>query len=496
MEEAMADTMDLSKKHAHGKGHESHGHEAHGHGKGLGKAHDVHSKGHGHAVHNAHESQVKTHVDKSLKILVTLSRHGSRRPNEITATLCPKNAHNSGRYEVPPEQLTEVGMEQLRKAGEEIRREYIDVQQFLSHSASGDSRKHLEAYFRSDSAERCAQSAIALGYGLYPDGTGPRPFHKQPIANFMQLLPNEHDFAAPKGPCKAVAKADVQLYFEKRAQELIAQHKPMLEKVGDLCGINVWDIPTLPNGEDIVTGIKDIADTFTFDTQEGLPRLDGLTPELQSEIEGLAFQNLMERYYSTDRQITYWVGGFSNVLLKNLHVPTVPADETYKYYSYHCHRELLHGLGKLLGWDYDFKGQPRAMNTTALDPGTTLFFELHQVNNTTAPFVRTFVWSPTVPRTPVKLGKCSQLDCPLSEFTAIITGHVNQTGTWQQICNFQPQTYAPVATHPATTLPAVVEEKDTTTTVAPATTTTTQAPATSAAITHAPTTTTTAPTTT
>ncbi|KAH9190381.1 hypothetical protein AeNC1_007643 [Aphanomyces euteiches] len=436
-----------------------------------------------------HERKHHGHSDSSLKILVSLSRHGSRRPNGITSVLCPNNKENALAYEVPPEELTEIGMEQMRLAGREVRREYIDNQGFLSNSISGPERKHFETYFRSDAANRCAQSAISMGYGLYPEGTGPRGFYHQPIAVYMELLKNEHEFAAPKGPCKAVLKADIKTYFDTRAQELIEEHRPMLEKVGELCGVSVWDIPNLRDGEDIVMGIKDIADTFTFDTQQGLHRMKGLTPELQSEIEGLAFQNLMERYYSTNREITYWVGGFPTLLLKNLQIPPPEkAEKSFKYYSYHGHRELLHGMGMLLGWKFDFKGQPRAMNNTALDPATTLFFELHEVNTTQ--FIRTFVWSPRHPRSAVKLEKCSSLDCPLAEFTSIIQNHIRETGTWEEICNYQKATFAPVlqpTTSPITTdapevaqttkkpkettaRPVETTEKPVTTTLKPATT--------------------------
>ncbi|RHY43971.1 hypothetical protein DYB34_011741 [Aphanomyces astaci] len=399
----------------------------------------------------------------TLKVLVTLSRHGSRRPNPISTTLCPNNVQNSESYHVPPEQLTEIGMEQMRLAGEEVRREYIDNQGFLSNSIGGPENKHFETYFRSDAADRCAQSAVALGYGLYPDSTAPDQYYHQPISVYMNQLPNEHDFAAPKGPCKAVAKADIHAYLEPRALETIQEHKALLEQVGQLCGINVWDIPTLPDGEDLVTGIKDIADTFTFDAQQGLRRLKGLTAEQQTEIEGLAFQHLMERYFSTDREVTYWVGGFPTLLLKNLQLPTPDKKEAFKYYSYHGHRELLHGMGQLLGWTFDFAGQPRALNTSALDPATTLFFELHQTNSSTELlFVRTFVWSPRVRRTGVKLAKCSAVDCPLAEFTSIIQRHIEATGPWEQICNYHAATFAPVL-HPTTSPVAPV----TTTTAKP-----------------------------
>ncbi|KAF0684937.1 Aste57867_23181 [Aphanomyces stellatus] len=377
----------------------------------------------------------------TLRMLVSLSRHGSRRPNPIAKYLCPNNHNNSETYLVPPAQLTQLGMQQMRAVGEEVRREYVTKQGYLSSSISGPTREHFETYFRSDSADRCAQSAISMGYGLYPDGTGPEGFPHQPIAVYMQLIRNEHDFAATEGPCQAISESDVDKYFETRAQELIKEHAPMLETVGQLCGINIWDIPTMTHGEDIVTGIKDIADAFTFDTQHGLPRMAGLTPALQAEIEGLAFQNLMERYYSTPEEITYWVAGFPFLLLDNLKVSDSPS---FKYYSYHGHRELLHGMGMLLGWTIDFDGEPRAMNNTALHPATTMFFELHQENESTTPFVRAFMWSPQTNRTAVKLGKCSVMDCPLDEFTAIITDHIQATGTWEEICDYTPATFAPV----------------------------------------------------
>ncbi|KDO29415.1 hypothetical protein SPRG_05952 [Saprolegnia parasitica CBS 223.65] len=390
--------------------------------------------------------------DSELRLVVSLTRHGSRAPNTIAKSLCPNNLGNFAKYHVPPEQLTEYGMEQLRRAGDHIRAEYVHKAKFLSPSINGPDHFHFESYFRADSADRCGQSAIAMGYGLYPDGTGPKGFEKQPISVYMQLLKNEHEFAAPKGPCKAVNKADINLYQTTRGAELIEQNRPMLEAIGKLCGVSVWDIPNLPDGEDIITGIKDLADMFTFDQQQGLEPLAGLTPELQTQIEELSFTHLMERYYSTPRQVTYWVGGFADLLLKNVHQPTRPTPDEggFKYYSYHGHREMLHGLGKMLGWDFHFEGLQTALNTSSLHPGTTMLFEVRERN--TKFFLNTFLWSPKTGRQAVHLAKCSALDCPLDEFASIITNHIAETGTWQQICNFAPSTFAPV--HRVTVAPA------------------------------------------
>lgn len=381
---------------------------------------------------------------------MTLSRHGSRAPNGVVERICPDAARVDA-YNVPLEQLTEVGMRQMLAAGEYIRKVYVEEKRFLSPSFNGVNHSHFETYFRADAATRCSQSATALGYGLYPDGTGPPGFPRQPVPVTMQLLPNEHDFAAPKGPCKDVLKTDLSAYGATRAQELMQANRAALDAMGKVCGVPFERIASIPGGEDTVLGVKDIADMFIFDRDEGLPRAAGLTPEVSTALERLAFTHLMERYYSTDREITYWVGGFADLLLANLNGaanPSSPAPDQYRYFSYHGHRELLHGLGKMVGWDFHFEGLPEALNMTALHPATTLAFELHAHTDAATGAeqytVQTFLWSPKTAREQVKLSKCSALACPLDEFSAIIKNHIAATGTWQEICGYSA---APASQH-------------------------------------------------
>ena len=138
---------------------------------------------------------------------MTLSRHGSRAPNDVVQATCPRNRANLEAYEVPLTQLTEVGMKQLQAVGEHIRHTYmadepLPHEAYLSRSLNGVHHAHFETYLRADAATRCSQSATALGYGLYPDGTGLLGFPRQPVPVTMQLVENEHAFAAPKGPCR------------------------------------------------------------------------------------------------------------------------------------------------------------------------------------------------------------------------------------------------------------------------------------------------------
>lgn len=381
--------------------------------------------------------------DSELVLLVSLSRHGSRAPNPSVHKHCPKNAANLKAYQVPPEQLTERGMQQMEAAGRHVRQVYVDDKKFLSSSFNSDDRTHFETYFRADAAPRCGQSAIAFGYGLYPDGTGPAGYAKQPIPVFMQLWENEHDFTA-NAPCFAVMQAHATHYAATRGERLIARHADALNKAAEICGTTFF------KGGDQVLATKDVADMFAFDRDEGLAPTPGLTPELTDELSTLAFQNLIERLYSTPREVTTAIGGFPQLLVRTLTDATDPSwssAKATKYFSFHGHRELLHGLGFMLGMKFNFgDGMPAFNGSTALHPGTTLFFELHRqaqgdgadVSSTRAQFVvKLFVWSPQSPRTAVKLNNCD-LACPLADFTAIIETHIAETGTWQDICNYHP----------------------------------------------------------
>ncbi|RLN91684.1 hypothetical protein BBJ28_00001694 [Nothophytophthora sp. Chile5] len=392
------------------------------------------------------ESRSDPSTDSELVLLISLSRHGSRAPNPSAKVHCPNNKANMESYSVPLEQLTERGMQQLEKTGRHIREVYVNEKGFLSPSFNGpEDEPHFEAYFRADAANRCGQSAVSLGYGLYPKGTGPAGFEKQPIPVYMQLFENEHDFTA-NGPCWGVMQEANKKYAAGHAATLIEEHKESLTAIADICGHNFFA------GGDPVTAIKDVNDMFLFDQDEGLDPTPGLTPELTNDITQLAFEHLIERLYSTPRQITTAIGGFPQLLVRNLNEGAAPirSPESIKYLSYHGHRELMHGLGFMMGMKFNFEGLPEFNGSTPLHPGTTLFFELHRspiksdstTNPSSAPptyeyFVQLFVWSPLSPRTAVKLDNC-EMNCPLAEFTAIIDSHIQATGAWQDICNYHP----------------------------------------------------------
>ncbi|CAN0400938.1 unnamed protein product [Ectocarpus sp. 12 AP-2014] len=116
-----------------------------------------------------------------LVLLVTLTRHGSRAPNTVVDELCPANKANRAKYNVPPGQLTENGMNQALKLGNFLRETYIESMDFLPPTLGSGCTPTFSSWLKSDSAARCLQTAQAMAMGLFPYGTGPPGFPNQPM---------------------------------------------------------------------------------------------------------------------------------------------------------------------------------------------------------------------------------------------------------------------------------------------------------------------------
>ncbi|KAF1789066.1 Histidine phosphatase superfamily [Phytophthora cactorum] len=117
-----------------------------------------------------------TATDSELVMLISLSRHGSRAPNPTVKAHCPNNLPNIQSYS-------------MEKVGDHIREVYVNEKGFLSPIFNGpEDDPHFEGYFRADTANRCCQSAVAMGYGLYPEGTGPDGYPRQPIPVYMSII--------------------------------------------------------------------------------------------------------------------------------------------------------------------------------------------------------------------------------------------------------------------------------------------------------------------
>ncbi|KAF0715789.1 Aste57867_3158 [Aphanomyces stellatus] len=359
---------------------------------------------------------------KDLRVVIALSTHGSRAPKHAVATLCPNNQPNLNAYAVPFEQLTSLGMQQMVHAGAHTRDVYVNTKQFLSPTLK--QKDHFDSYFRAEPS--LGQNSITFGYGLYPDTTPGLDF-PVPVPVVMQLVSNEHDIAVTNGPCQETLARDMTTFAATRGKYLLHKHKAVLDSLADACGA------PLETNHDV--GV--VADMLTSDHAQGLPPL--VPADLAAQVQTLAFDQMLEAYLGSERQVTYYVGGFPDLMRAQLD-QALNQTSGYKLYAYTGRRELLHGMAFMLGWDFAFQDQPHStlFNTSALPAGATMFIELHSGPNGEHPVVETHVWSPETNRSQVKLSKCSAVSCPLAEFNAIVGRHINRTQTWQDLCHFHP----------------------------------------------------------
>ncbi|ETV93951.1 hypothetical protein H310_12286 [Aphanomyces invadans] len=367
----------------------------------------------------------------SLRVVIALSTHGSRAPAQGAATLCPANAANLNTYSVPFEQLTDKGMQQMVHAGAHTRDVYVESKHFLSPTLK--KKTHFDAYFRADPSQSCGQSSVTFGYGLYPDSTSTTLGFPVPVPVVMQLLSNEHDIAVTHGPCRDTLDADVDNFDAHKGKDMLNAQASVLDQLSTACG-RPFDVTTSPSKD-----LSVISDMMHADASQGLPSI--FSPKLAIDVQTLALNQMLGRYLGSPRQVTYYLGGFPNLMLSQLNqAASLTETSPYKLYAYTAHRHLLHGMGFLLGWNFHFDGEPKAdeYNTTALPAGTTLFIELHTANDGADPVVETHIWSPETIRTQVKLTKCSALACPLAEFNGIIDRHIQLTTTWQELCQYHP----------------------------------------------------------
>ncbi|CAK4688697.1 unnamed protein product [Aphanomyces euteiches] len=362
----------------------------------------------------------------SLRAVVALSNHGTIAPSQDALKLCPQNAANLNAYTVPYEHLTEVGMKQMLLAGGHTRNVYVDGKKFIAPTLK--QKPQFDTYFRADPSR--GQSSVTFGYGLYPDTTVMG--FPVPVPVVMQLVSNEHDIAVTNGPCQATLNKDLANFAATRGKKLLKKHAAVVKQLEAACG---GTLGSANANQDFRT----LAHMLSSDRIHGRPPL--VNAALFDQIQSLAFDQMLDEYLGTPRQVTYYVGGFPDLMRSQLNASATSsaADpiDSYKLYAYTGRRELVHGMGQMLRLEFDFPNQPRStsFNTTAIPSGATMFFELHM---TPEPVVETHIWSPETARRQVKLHKCSAMACPLGEFNAIIENHVNATSSWQDLCEYHP----------------------------------------------------------
>jgi hypothetical protein len=372
--------------------------------------------------------------------LVVLNRHGHRAPNAPFWQMCPNDAASKKRYDVAPEDLTGLGMQEEYHFGQYIRDTY--------HSFLGDKFNRSLHYFRAVGEPRILQSAMAVAQGIFPNGFGPGgylPSRPQFVPIFSDM--DTHEYLLDDVPCFRRAENDSHRWLETHYAAFINDpyNSKVITAMKELCG------PYNGTAKNYAY-IKTVADGLTFNTDLGLNVLNGkLTPQMLFNIRNVSLQLLLQRLYNTDEQQTYTVVDLPRSVLNTFnhtHIGDSPAqlndfhDTRQESNFYFMHREALYAFAQFFGFQYNVAGLPQGEVPVAsslimekLMPRSDQFS-----HNEKKIYIRTTLWTPYNGIYSIPIAKCRIPElCELHELREIHDERVKRTGTWEKLCHYSPQ---------------------------------------------------------
>jgi len=251
---------------------------------------------------------------RTLLSVQTVSRHGSRAPNAITAVACPSFAPHLEWYassNISAAGLTGTGMRELRRLGQLLRSAYVPSGFLPAHF---DDRA---VYVRAVAEDRTLQSGAAMAHGLFPAGAAPRgypPSLPPPVP--VYTLPAEGDalLEPRKGACRARLAADAARWDRREGARLLRRRssRRLLARLAAACAVpNFAPRPIrLPGGAELEyrEALKDVTDALGFDVLERRRPLAGLDLPLVARLRTLADRQMWGRTIGTEQQVTYMSG--------------------------------------------------------------------------------------------------------------------------------------------------------------------------------------------
>lgn len=369
--------------------------------------------------------------------LMVINRHGHRAPNAPYWKLCPADLANRRRYDVAPEDLSGLGMQEEYEFGQYIRRKY--------HTFLGDQFNRTLHYFRAVGEPRILQSAVAVAQGIFPDGFGPNgflPSRPQFVPIFSDM--DTHEYLLDDVPCFRRAERDSHAWMNSNLKSFMKDPnvEDALSKMYRLCGAKAED--SLPN-----VFLKTVADGMTFNSDLHLPVCGGrLTADDLYQIRNVSYRLLMNRLYNTDEQQTYTVVDLPRKLLmafNHTHVGEAAQlndflDTRQESTFYFVHREALYAFSQFFGFQFTVPGLPPG----ELPVASSLIMEKlmpadDQFSHDGNSYVRLSLWTPGAGLQTVPLPSCRIPElCTLRELNNIYVTRIKRTGSWEELCNYEP----------------------------------------------------------
>jgi len=413
---------------------------------------------------------------KKLRGVVLLGRHGNRAPDPSVKVLCPNRKVQSALYESQncgPGSMTREGLRAIWDLGRATYRAYVQDAGLVPASY-----KRTDVYVQASSSDRTIMSAIAWGVTAFPETVQDAPYQVPP-ATYSVPMTEDNLLEVRKARCLGRLQQDIKEFDETVGKKIIEnpEFNKLLDKVSGVCGVDLRKARELTDGEfGIFEAIKDVSDAITGDFLEGFPRMEGLTNETALEFLTMAENLFQNRLYGSPAQAAYLSGKLPekiqnfferHVITRSQALGLLAAEDEKedisdfakiraprKLTAYHCHREVLYGIAKFLG--FNITVERPGLPTGLLHPGAGLFFELweddkvpakgsglNQISLESRFYVRTLLWVPcwegdgfaqktenglVCPLRVRILPQCGEEFCPLPTFNEIIETNFQAVG--------------------------------------------------------------------
>ncbi|GAB5367424.1 hypothetical protein AAMO2058_001228900 [Amorphochlora amoebiformis] len=407
------------------------------------------------------------------------SRHGTRAPNPIVEDICPGLKPTLDRFKdigIAPAGVTGNGLREMYSVGVYARERYIKEAGLLSKYFDPREIKFVAA-----EEDRTLQSAATMGQAMY---AGPRGFegYREPIPVAVNGTAGRDDLGeVRKATCAPQLLQDTSKWDKKYGKELMEKHKDIIDDLSHMCKANLRLSLQYTDGmENMGDAIKDVTDAMMFAVRENFPLQFNKT--MYADARRLALAQLYGRLYFTKEQQNYMVGLFPEVMLNELQAGVDHLEGRHLMYGYHGHRELLYALATFFQVSFEFPGL--GFQKHGIPSGTTLFFELHKLNETEAiqenvqegagDYVRLVVFSPCANVTLTIKGNADIL-CKakayrfgfnphsdyisFAKFRSYIEDRLNFIGSYRDLCPLGPK-IASKPQHPHSRKIVKVEDVD------------------------------------
>ena len=212
-----------------------------------------------------------------LESVFMFGRHGNRAPDPLVATVCPNRAVQSKLYKKQgcgPGAMTNVGLQSIWDLGTFTHDQYVKT----GYVPSMYNRQFVNV--RAAASDRTLISASAWGQTAFPSPPpgAPASAPSIPVATFSVPPTQDNVAEVRKARCAARLEEDLAEFDAEAAPKLLAQFRPLINKVSAACGFDMTTTPEVTHGEfSVLQAVKDIADALTGDFLEGFPRMEGLS---------------------------------------------------------------------------------------------------------------------------------------------------------------------------------------------------------------------------